>query len=57
VHKGAAVGAGTGEGRSSVDAPMHTVKIRNHHAGQEIDVQVPEDRSAAAEGNPKLQGV
>lgn len=45
VHKGGGWGIGSGEGPSISNAPRHTVKIFNHHADQDIDVEVPEDRS------------
>ncbi len=44
VHKGGGWGIGSGEGPSISNAPRHTVKIVNHHADQDIDVEVPEDR-------------
>lgn len=44
VHKGGGWGIGSGEGPSISNAPRHTVKIFNHHADQDIDVEVPEDR-------------
>lgn len=45
AHKGQGWGIGSGEGTSVSNAPRHTVKIHNHHANQELDVEVPEDRS------------
>ena len=48
AHKGAPAGYGSGEGPSAGAAVMHTVKILNRQAGQELEVQVPEDRYAAA---------
>ena len=33
-------------------APRHTVKIYNRAAGQEVEVEVPEDRCAAVAWNP-----
>lgn len=44
AHKGGGWGIGSGEGPSISNAPRHTVKIFNHHAEQNIDVEVPEDR-------------
>lgn len=44
AHKGQGWGIGSGEGPSVSNAPRHTVKIHNHHANQELDVEVPEDR-------------
>ena len=44
VHKGDGWGIGSGEGRSVSNAARHTVKIHNHHANQELEVEVPEDR-------------
>lgn len=44
THKGLPAGFGSGEGPSGGAATVHTVKIFNRAAGQEIDVQVPEDR-------------
>lgn len=37
-------GIGTGEGESKGDCATFKVKIFNHYADQEIEVQVPEDR-------------
>lgn len=45
AHKGQGWGIGSGEGPSVSNAPRHSVKIHNHHANQELDVEVPEDRS------------
>ncbi len=47
AHKGAGWGIGSGEGPSVSNAPRHSVKIHNHHANQDIDVDVPEDRSVS----------
>jgi ferredoxin len=44
AHYGIAPGIGSGEGPSVSDAPRHKVKIKNHFAAQEIEVEVPEDR-------------
>lgn len=44
VHKGGVAGFGSGEGRSAGVATRHRVKIFNHHADQEVEVEVPEDR-------------
>ncbi|KAK9838081.1 hypothetical protein WJX74_006096 [Apatococcus lobatus] len=44
VHQGSTYGTGSGEGRSQGNVAHHSVRIRNHHAGQTVDVQVPEDR-------------
>ena len=44
MHTGGGWGIGSGEGPSISNAPRHTVKIVNHHADQDIDVEVPEDR-------------
>jgi ferredoxin len=40
-------GVGTGEGASRGDCPTHKIKIINHYANQEIEVEVPEDRCVA----------
>ena len=45
MHFGQPLGTGSGEGPSRGDVAVHNVKIFNHHAGQELEVQVPEDRS------------
>eukprot|EP00878_Enallax_costatus_P000816 GHUV01000941.1.p1 GENE.GHUV01000941.1~~GHUV01000941.1.p1 ORF type:complete len:237 (+),score=57.03 GHUV01000941.1:222-932(+) len=37
-------GVGTGEGKSQGDCRTYKVKIFNHYADQEIEVEVPEDR-------------
>jgi ferredoxin len=37
-------GVGTGEGKSQGNVPTYKVKISNHYADQEIEVEVPEDR-------------
>lgn len=42
AHYGGVAGVGSGEGPST--APRHKVKIFNHFADQEIEVEVPEDR-------------
>ena len=39
-------GFGSGEGQSAGAATRHQVKIFNHHADQEVEVEVPEDRCA-----------
>ncbi|KAK9824561.1 hypothetical protein WJX72_011315 [[Myrmecia] bisecta] len=44
AHKGKLAGFGSGEGPSAGAAPRHKVKIYNHHASQEMEVEVPEDR-------------
>lgn len=44
AHKGNGWGIGSGEGPSVSNATRHTVKIHNHHANQEVVVEVPEDR-------------
>ena len=44
AHKGNGWGIGSGEGPSISNATRHTVKIHNHHANQEVVVEVPEDR-------------
>jgi len=44
VHWGGMYGFGTGEGPTAGDVATHKVKIFNHYNGQEIDVEVPEDR-------------
>ena len=41
---------GSGEGPST--APRHKVKIFNHFADQEIEVEVPEDRWASSAAAP-----
>ena len=47
AYRGVAPGSGSGEGPSAGVAPRHTVKIYNRAAGQEVEVEVPEDRCAA----------
>lgn len=37
-------GIGTGEGKSQGDCATYKIKIINHYADQEIEVEVPEDR-------------
>ena len=44
VHKGGVAGFGSGEGQSAGAATRHRVRIVNHHADQEVEVDVPEDR-------------
>lgn len=44
AHRGQAPGFGSGEGPSAGTAPVHTIRILNRAAGQEIEVEVPEDR-------------
>lgn len=44
AYKGGAAGAGSGEGPGTSAAPRHRVKIFNRAAGQEVEVDVPEDR-------------
>lgn len=44
MHKGGVAGFGSGEGQSAGAAIRHRVKIFNHHADQEVEVEVPEDR-------------
>ena len=44
VHKGGTAGVGSGEGPSAGAAPRHRVRIHNHHASQDVEVDVPEDR-------------
>lgn len=44
AFKGQAAGYGSGEGPSSGTAKRHTVTILNRAAGQEMEVEVPEDR-------------
>ena len=48
AHKGHTAGFGSGEGPSAGTAARHRVKIHNHFAHQEVEVEVPEDRCAAA---------
>lgn len=43
AHYGGQFGFRTGEGPSA-GAPTHKVRIRNHYADQDIEVEVPEDR-------------
>lgn len=52
VHRGQAAGYGSGEGPSSGTAAVHTVKILNRAAGQEMEVEVPEDRCAPPPSAP-----
>lgn len=44
VHFGGVAGQRSGEGPGVSTATKHTVKIYNHYADQEIEVEVPEDR-------------
>ena len=44
THKGLPAGFGSGEGTSAGTAPRHTVRILNPAAGQDLEVDVPEDR-------------
>ncbi|KAL6785563.1 FDX6 [Auxenochlorella protothecoides x Auxenochlorella symbiontica] len=44
AHLGLPAGLGSGEGPSVSKAPRHSVKIHNHYADQEVEVEVPEDR-------------
>ncbi|KAF5837755.1 2Fe-2S ferredoxin-type domain-containing protein [Dunaliella salina] len=44
AHYGNLAGFGTGEGKSAGNVPSHKVKIHNHFAQQEMEVDVPEDR-------------
>ena len=46
VHRGGLAGYTSGEGPGVSTAPRHRVKIFNHYADQEIEVEVPEDRCA-----------
>ena len=46
AYKGGAAGAGSGEGPGTSAAPRHRVTILNRAAGQEVEVDVPEDRWA-----------
>jgi len=50
VHYGDEYGVGTGEGKSAGNVPLHKVKIFNHYADQELEVEVPEDRWVAQWG-------
>lgn len=44
AYKGDSPGAGSGEGPSRGATAVHRVRIINHHAGQDVEVVVPEDR-------------
>lgn len=44
TQRGLQPGFGSGEGPSSGTAAKHTVRIHNPAAGQEVEVEVPEDR-------------
>jgi len=44
VHYGDVAGFRTGEGKSAGDVPKHKVKIHNHYANQDLELEVPEDR-------------
>lgn len=44
AYTGGLPGFGSGEGPSSGAVAMHTVRIHNPAAGQEVEVEVPEDR-------------
>ena len=41
---GGEAGVGSGEGPSQGAVPRHKVKIYNHFADQELEVEVPQDR-------------
>ena len=55
VHKGGVAGFESGEGPSAGVATRHRVTIHNHHAGQVVEVDVPEDRSAPSISPPHLR--
>ncbi len=44
THRGNLPGFGSGEGPSSGTSAKHMVRIHNPAAGQEVEVEVPEDR-------------
>ncbi len=44
AHNGGLPGSGSGEGPSRGAVATHTVRIHNPAAGQEVEVEVPEDR-------------
>lgn len=44
VGAGSRFGIGTGEGASRGDCAKHKVKIYNHYADEEVELEVPEDR-------------
>ena len=44
MHRGGVAGFRSGEGPGLSTTPRHTVKIYNHYAGKELEVEVPEDR-------------
>lgn len=44
VYRGQVAGYRSGEGPGLSEAPQHKVKIYNHYADQEVEVDVPEDR-------------
>lgn len=46
AYNGQQAGTGSGEGPSRGNVPSHRIKILNHHTDQELEVDVPEDRSA-----------
>ncbi|MEW5303134.1 MAG: hypothetical protein WDW36_005856 [Sanguina aurantia] len=53
VHTGGMAGFRTGEGTTAGDVAVHSVKIFDHYANQEITVQVPEDRYILWEAEDK----
>lgn len=48
VADGSSFGVGTGEGPSQGDCASYKVKIYNHYADETVELEVPEDRCAAA---------
>lgn len=49
VYRGGVAGQGSGEGPGASSAQSFKVKIINHYAEEEVDVEVPEDRCGIAE--------
>jgi hypothetical protein len=49
VYRGGVAGQGSGEGRGYEAAQVFKVKIINSHAGEEVEVDVPDDRCACAQ--------
>jgi hypothetical protein len=44
VFRGGRYGQGSGEGETLGIAPVHHVTIHDHHHGQVVEVDIPEDR-------------
>lgn len=44
VYRGGVAGQGSGEGPGVQSAQVFKVRITNHYADEEVEVEVPEDR-------------